>query len=202
MKVEQWPIKNVKPYDKNPRKNDDAVGKVALSIKTYGFRQPIVVDKDGIVIVGHTRLKAAKTLGMTKVPVHVADLTPDEARAYRIADNRTGEDASWDALLLGDEIELLNDAEFDIDLLGFEDGEIERMLENDGVFDVEPVEPPAMRDGDREPFTQMTFTLHDDQAADVKAAIDKAKAAGPFGDGPNENSNGNALARIVEAYLG
>lgn len=198
MKVEQWPIDRPKPYPNNPRLNDDAVAKVAASIKAYGFRQPIVVNQDGVIVVGHTRLKAAQQLGMNKVPVHVADLTPEQARAYRIADNRTAEEAEWDASLLQSEIDALLADGYDIELLGFDEGEVDKLLDQ---FDVDEIEPPALADGDREPFTQMTFTLHDDQAADVKAAIDKAKALGPFGDGPNENSNGNALARIVEAYL-
>jgi hypothetical protein len=83
MKVELWPIGQVKPYDNNPRINDGAVDGVAASIREFGFRQPIVVDTDGVVIAGHTRLKAAHKLGMDKVPVIVAtDLTPEQIRAY------------------------------------------------------------------------------------------------------------------------
>ena len=88
MKIEMRPIVKIFPYEKNPRKNDKAVKFVANSITQFGFRQPIVVDKDGVIIVGHTRWKAAKELGISEVPVHVADLTPEQARAYRIADNK------------------------------------------------------------------------------------------------------------------
>lgn len=109
MKVELRDITKVKPYKNNPRKNDGAVDAVATSIKEFGFRQPIVVDKSGTVIVGHTRLKAAEKLGMKKVPVHVADMTPAQARAYRLADNKTNELAEWDDALLKIELEGLDD---------------------------------------------------------------------------------------------
>lgn len=96
MKIEQWKIDRVKPYENNPRINDDAVDAVAASIREFGFRQPIVVDTEGVMIVGHTRYKAAQKLGLEKVPVHVAkDLTPEQIRAYRIADNKTAELAEW-----------------------------------------------------------------------------------------------------------
>src|SRR5262245_5976660 len=101
MKVELWLISRVKPYDKNPRLNDDAVDAVAASIREFGFRQPIVVDADGVIICGHTRYKAAQYLSLTEVPVHVAtDLTPAQIRAYRIADNQTASLAEWTFELL------------------------------------------------------------------------------------------------------
>lgn len=101
MRVKEEKIENIKPYEQNPRKNDAAVARVAASIRDFGFKQPIVVDKDKIVIAGHTRLLAAISLGMKTVPVVVADdLTEDEARAYRLADNKTAEFAEWDADLL------------------------------------------------------------------------------------------------------
>src|SRR4051812_8399773 len=101
MKGELWSISRVKTYDKNPRLNDEAVDAVAASIREYGFRQPIVVDADGIIICGHTRFKAAQKLGLEKVPVHVAkDLTPEKIKAYRIADNKTSELSDWNYDLL------------------------------------------------------------------------------------------------------
>src|SRR5438552_3742241 len=97
MKVELRPIDRVIPYARNPRKNDAAVATVASSIKEFGFRQPIVVDEEGVIIVGHTRWKAARQLGLSKVPVHIAkDLTPEQAKAYRIVDNQTNSIAEWD----------------------------------------------------------------------------------------------------------
>ena len=97
MHIETWALERVIPYDKNPRKNDPAVAAVAKSLSAFGWRQPIVVDKDGVIVVGHTRWKAAKQLGYTEVPVHIAaDLTPEQAKAYRIADNQTASISEWD----------------------------------------------------------------------------------------------------------
>jgi ParB-like chromosome segregation protein Spo0J len=129
MNTEQWDIERVKPYDKNPRRNDKAVEAVAKSIREFGFRQPIVVDKDGVIVVGHTRYKAALKLGMKTVPVHVAaDLTPQQARAYRIADNRTNATAEWDIDLLPIELGELREDGADLKLLGFTDKELAEYL--------------------------------------------------------------------------
>jgi ParB-like chromosome segregation protein Spo0J len=129
MNIEQWEIDRVKPYDKNPRRNDKAVDAVAKSISEYGWRQPIVVDKDGVIVVGHTRYKAALKLGLKTVPVHVAaDLTPQQARAYRIADNRTNEAAEWDVDLLPIELGELRGNGVDLKLLGFTDKELAEYL--------------------------------------------------------------------------
>lgn len=101
MKIEIRPLAEIKPYDKNPRNNDAAVDAVAASIRQFGFRQPIVVDDDGVIVCGHTRWKAAQKLALENVPVHVArDLTPEQIRAYRIADNKTSELATWNMELL------------------------------------------------------------------------------------------------------
>ena len=148
MKVESWRIENVHPYPNNPRRmSDKAIEGVAKSIGEYGFRQPVVVDGSGVVVVGHTRLAAAKSLGLDEVPVHVADLTPDQARAYRLADNRTGENTTWDNGLLADELRALDD--FDLDLTGFGGSEISRLL---GVLDEdetpEPSPDPITQPGD------------------------------------------------------
>jgi ParB-like chromosome segregation protein Spo0J len=131
MQIEQWEIEKVKPYDKNPRRNDKAVEAVAKSIKEFGFRQPIVVDKDGVIVVGHTRYKAALKLGLKTVPVHVAaDLSPQQARAYRIADNRTNETAEWDIDLLPIELGELREDGADLKLLGFTDKELAEYLKD------------------------------------------------------------------------
>jgi DNA modification methylase len=120
MVIEVWSIGSVKAYERNPRNNEAAVEAVAHSIKTYGFRQPIVVDGSGTIICGHTRLKAALSLGMTEVPVHVArDLSPEQVKALRIADNRLHELASWDNALLAVELDELADLGVDVGLLGF-----------------------------------------------------------------------------------
>ncbi len=117
------------PYDKNPRRNDSAVKAVADSIRRYGFRQPIVVDGDHVIVVGHTRWKAAKSLGLAQVPVHVAkDLTPEQARSYRLADNRLNELAEWDLDLLRPELLELKDLDVDLAALGWSEEEIRELL--------------------------------------------------------------------------
>jgi len=127
MKIENWNIDKVKPYDKNPRNNDGAVEATANSIREFGWQQPIVVDTDGVIIVGHTRLKAAKKLKLDQVPVTVAENLKDEqVKAYRLADNKTGELAEWESKMLNEELgEILN---IDMEQFGFEpekDEEIE-----------------------------------------------------------------------------
>src|SRR5262249_5771771 len=106
-----------------------AIDKVGASIQEFGWRQAIVVDKDGIIICGHTRLLAAKKLGLKQVPVHVAaNLTPAQVKAYRLMDNRSHEEAEWDTDLLGPELEELRDLDFDLSLTGFDPNEIEDFL--------------------------------------------------------------------------
>ena len=120
MKVEQWSIQDVKPYNRNPRKNDEAVEYVANSIKEFGFQQPLVVDSNGVLIVGHTRLKAAQQLGIEEVPVVVADtLTDEQVKAYRLADNKTGEKSWWDWNLLNDELEDIDWLDLNMEEFGF-----------------------------------------------------------------------------------
>jgi DNA modification methylase len=125
MLIEQWPLERLKPYPDNPRRNDAAVEAVATSIREYGFRQPIVVDAEGVIVVGHTRWKAAQKLGLAEVPVHVArELTPEQARAYRVADNQTATIAEWDNELLAAELKALEELGLDIKSLGFGDDEL------------------------------------------------------------------------------
>lgn len=120
MRVSYVPISDVRPYEDNPRRNDEAVQAVAASIREFGWRQPIVVDADGTIIAGHTRYKAALALGMTDVPVVVAsDLTPEQVAAYRLADNRTGELAEWDMDLLAQELDGLSAV--DMSAFGFDE---------------------------------------------------------------------------------
>ena len=120
--VEAWPVDRPKPYAKNPRRNDAAVEKVAASIREFGWAQPIVVDGDGVIIIGHTRLKAAKKLGLKTVPVLVrADLTPEQVAALRLADNKCSDFSTWDNVLLLDELKELEGSGL---FTGFEIGKI------------------------------------------------------------------------------
>lgn len=148
MDVELRPVGSIRPYENNPRDNDAAVEAVAASIRACGFRQPIVVDETDVLIVGHTRYKAALKLGLTEVPVHVArGLTPDQARAYRLADNQTATLATWDDGKLVQELAALQAADFDLALTAFPEDEVLRLLttpepESSGDPDEVP-EPPA-----------------------------------------------------------
>ena len=129
MQIQMMKLSEIHPYEKNPRFNDSAVEAVANSIKEFGFQQPIVVDKDFVVVVGHTRLKAAEQLGLTEVPVVIAEnLTPEQVQAYRIADNKTGEIAEWNYDLLPIELRDLQEKDFDLSLLGFDTDELDRLL--------------------------------------------------------------------------
>ncbi|MFN5436386.1 MAG: ParB N-terminal domain-containing protein, partial [Planctomyces sp.] len=146
MKVEQWQLSQLRPYEQNPRNNDDAVDTVAASIREFGFRQPIVVDENGVIIVGHTRFKAAQKLRLTEVPVHVASgLSAEQIRAYRIADNKSSELAEWDFDLLPVELAALKDANYDIALLGFDVDELARIMNpelRDGLTDPDDIPAP------------------------------------------------------------
>ena len=129
LRVVNRSIESIRPYARNPRLNDKAVDAVAASLQEYGFRQPIVVDGEGVIIAGHTRWKAAKKLGLAKVPVHVAkDLTPEQVKAYRLADNRTGGIAEWDFEILPVELSELQSGGFDMALLGFKEEELGKLL--------------------------------------------------------------------------
>ena len=120
MHVEMRNVADVKPYPHNPRRNDHAVIAVAASIREFGFRQPLVVDEAGVIVVGDARYKAALQLGLKQVPVHVAKgLTPAQLRAYRIADNKTAELAEWDASLLVQELAALQQVDFELNVVGF-----------------------------------------------------------------------------------
>ena len=152
-------VDEIIPYEKNPRINDAAVEAVAKSIKEFGFRVPLVLDKNNVIITGHTRLRSAKMLGMTEVPCIIADnLTPEQVQAYRIADNKTGEIAEWDYALLPMELKDLQNADFDLSVLGFDPDELDKLLnggteetitegetEPDAVPEV-PEEPVSKRD--------------------------------------------------------
>ncbi len=128
MQIVMRPTESVRPYEHNPRLNDAAVDAVARSLSEFGFRQPIVVDADGVIIVGHTRWRAARQLGMETVPVHVADLDEVKARAYRIADNQTATIAEWDMDLLPGELRDLEGAGFDLSILGWGQEDLDAML--------------------------------------------------------------------------
>ena len=149
MQIINMKVSEIHPYEKNPRFNDGAVDAVAASIKEFGFKNPIIVDKDNVIIAGHTRMLAAQKLGLAEVPVVIAaDLTPEQVQAFRIADNKTGEIAEWNYDLLPLEIKELQEANFDLSLLGFDTEELDRLLNgnaDDTVADGE-TEPDVVPD--------------------------------------------------------
>ena len=141
MKIIQWAIDRLISYARNARKiPQEAIDKVAASIKEFGWRQPIVVDSERVVVAGHVRLLAAKQLGLEKVPVHVAtDLTPGQIKAFRLMDNRSHQESGWDMELLGPEIAELQALNVDVALAGFDAAEIAEFL---GSADSDDGKPP------------------------------------------------------------
>lgn len=128
MEIKEIKIEELKPYENNPRNNDAAVGPVANSIKEFGFKVPIIIDKDNVIIAGHTRLKAAKLLGLETVPCVLADdLTEEQAKAFRLADNKVSELAEWNFDDLEKELEELDamDLDFDMSEFGFDSDDSE-----------------------------------------------------------------------------
>ena len=146
MNVRQIDIDKLVPYARNPRNNSAAVDKVAASLREFGWKQPIVVDSEMTIVAGHTRLLAAKKINLLKAPVVVADdLTPQQVKAYRLADNRIAEESTWDVELLGLEIKELDSFDLDLSITGFEDGELDRLL-NYGGDSEQDDEVPAIQE--------------------------------------------------------
>lgn len=156
MKIELVDIIDVIPYEKNPRKNSGAVETVKASIREFGFKQPIVVDKDMIIVVGHTRYRAAEELGYSQVPVLIAnDLTEEQCRAYRIMDNKSNEIAEWDEALLIEELRSLEN--YDLALTGFSEKEISELFEDDETIYNRRVDSPIYTPkGTRPALTSLT----------------------------------------------
>lgn len=182
------PLSCIKPYERNPRKNKDAVPAVRESIRQFGFKIPIVIDNKNTIICGHTRVLAAKELGMAEVPCVVADeLSDAQIKAFRLADNKVGELASWDMDLLPLE---LADIQMPMTDFGFEVISDEDFSEN---FTLEA--------GEKKPFQQISLTVHDEQAKLILAAIkyvyDHNAVTETF---TNENHNGNGLYEVVREW--
>ena len=177
MNIIEKRVKDLKPYEKNPRKNDDAVQYVANSIKEFGFKVPIVIDKDNNIVCGHTRWKACKKLKIDTVPCVVADdLTEEQIRAYRLAYNRVAEKAEWDLALL--DTELAEIETIDMTLLGFDDKEEEtpqEVVEDD--FDEEPPAEPKSKYGDIYKLGRHRLMCGDStKIEDVEKLMDGCKA--------------------------
>lgn len=192
MNITEKKITDIKPYEKNPRKNEEAVKYVAESIKQFGFKVPIVIDKNNIIVAGHTRWKAAKKLGISEIPCIIADdLTEEQIKAFRLADNKVAEKAEWDFDLL--DIEL--DGIFDIDMesLGFEfeeDAEPGEVEEDD--FEAELPEEPKAKLGDIYQLGKHRLMCGSStEAEDVSKLMDGEVADMCFTDPPYNCNYGN-----------
>ena len=185
LKIEYVDINNIKPYKKNPRKNEEAIPYVMESIKQFGFKNPVILDKDNVIVAGHTRIESAKRLGITEIPcIYADDLTDEQIRAFRLADNKVGEIAEWDIDLLDTELDdILNidmsDFGFDLDL---EDEEEKEIIE-DEVPEV-PEEPKAKL-GDIYQLGNHRLMCGDStKEEDVSKLMNGVKAQMTFSDAP------------------
>lgn len=192
MDVKNIAVKDLIPYERNTKKHDKTqINNVAESIKQYGFVQPIVIDKDNVVVIGHCRLIAAKQLKMKEVPcVCVEDLTEEQVKALRIVDNKSNE-SPWDFDILPDQLAELDFSGFDFDF-GLED-------EGEDYSPDEFCDDFTLPDGDKPEICQMTFTLHERQKELIEYAISVVKdnVTETFG---NTNGNGNALYEVVKQW--
>tara|TARA_R100000742_G_C4273794_1_gene93492 strand:+ start:251 stop:880 length:630 start_codon:yes stop_codon:yes gene_type:complete len=161
MKIDFIDISQIKPYEKNPRKiSEDAVKLVANSIKKFGWQQPIVVDKKFVIIVGHTRFEASKLLNLKEVPIQIAELDDDKAKAYRIADNKLNSKTYWDYSYLTEELKELMNTKTDLESLGFDKSELDSLLdyhEMESKFNPEEhwQDMPAYEHDDIAPFKSL-----------------------------------------------
>ena len=188
MNIQNISLSDIHPYARNPRKNDEAVKNVAASIREFGFLVPLVIDRNHEIVAGHTRYKAAQSLGMKEVPCVIADeLTEDQIRAFRLADNKVSEAAQWDMDLLPLE---LADIVMPMTDFGFET-----------ISDADFSENFTLDDGEKKPFQQISITVHDEQAKLILAAIkyvyDQKAVTETF---TNENHNGNGLYEVVREW--
>lgn len=189
MHIIEKSLQQLQPYEKNPRKNDGAVQAVANSIREFGFKVPLVIDKNHVIIAGHTRYKAALQLGMETVPCVIADdLTEEQIKAFRIADNKVGEIAEWDYNIL--ESELAEMESIDMKLFNFD---VDAISEEDFGEDF------ALPDGEKPEICTMSFTLHEKQKELVSYALDivKDEITETFG---NTSKNGNALYEVIRQW--
>ena len=192
LKIEYIDTEKLIPYINNPRINDNAVDVVAASIKEFGFKNPILIDRENVIIAGHTRLKAAKKLGLKEVPtIKVEDLTDEQVKALRLVDNKTGELAEWDWNVLEKELAELE----------FEFGS--EKLESMG-FELECIDPDefgtefALPEGEQGEMRTMSFQLHVRQKETIEYALGLVEDGETFG---NKNKNGNALYGVVSEWL-
>lgn len=189
MKIQNIKINELLPYEKNAKKHDKTqINNVAESIKQYGFVQPIVIDENKTVIIGHCRLLSAKKLKLKEVPcILVNDLTEEQIKALRIVDNKSNE-SEWDLDFLRMELDDIDLSMFDFDFLG------------ENFSPDEFIEDFTLPSGDKSEICQMTFTLHEKQKELIEYSLSVAKnsISETFG---NANSNGNALYEVIRQWV-
>ena len=197
-------INDLKQDHKNARKRTNQSAElIQESIKRYGAARSIVIDEDNRILAGNGTIEGAKAAGIKNVriietagdeiiAVRRTDLTEHEKVGLALADNRTSDLSDWDA-------EMLHQLSQEQDISPWFDDDALAEFSGDEIEALD--EMPELSDAEKEPFQQMSFTLHDEQAEVVKEAIEKAKTMGDFVDTPNENSNGNAIARVCEVFL-
>ena len=196
MQIVNRKISDLTPYEKNPRKNDAAVQYVANSIKEFGFKVPVVIDREGVIVAGHTRLKAAKKLMLEEVPCIIADdLTDEQIKAFRLADNKVSEFASWDAELLDEEIQDIND--IDMSEFGFDES----------AFDEEPdpeEEPDEFEDIEKlETHYGVPYQGNKSRIADIIISIlpGGSRLVDLFGGGWCDHALRNAQRKMGELFI-
>jgi len=172
MNIQEMEITKIIPYINNPRKNLN-IDKVASSIKEFGFQQPIVIDEENIIIVGHTRFEAAKKLGLEKVPVTIAKLSKNQAKAYRIADNRLNQDASWDTKLLNLEFNDLIGDNYNLDHLGFTNDELDNLFLKDEKSSGEELNPDDFPDEEISDVKMVQLFFNKENDEKFRQAIEK-----------------------------
>jgi ParB-like chromosome segregation protein Spo0J len=197
-KVERWPLARLIPYARNARTHTpEQIRQIAASMREWGWTIPVLADEAGGIIAGHARVSAAELNGYPEAPVMVArGWSEAKKRAYVLADNKLAQNAGWNEELLGIELLELRDAGFAMPVIGFDESELNALMR-----EVAEAGFPDLPEGDKVPYQQITFTLHDEQVKLVQSAVTAAKAKGPFDESLNSNANGNALARICAAYL-
>lgn len=201
LQIEYIAVSELRAYEKNARTHSpDQVAQIIDSINEFGFTNPVLIDENNELIAGHGRTMAAQTMGLEEVPaIRLLGLSEQQKKALRIADNQLALNSGWDLDLLAEEIQELELDGFEIELLGFDDDFINDLIVTEA--DAAGEEMPDLPSGEREPFQQKTFTLHDEQAALVDDALTLARTSPLADTGINENSNGNALALICKEWL-
>lgn len=189
LEIKYIDINEIKPYPNNPRFNDEAVEYVKNSIKEFGFKVPMIIDKNNEIVAGHTRYKASLELGLKEVPCIIADdLSDEQIKAFRLADNKVSEKAQWNFDLLEEE---LNDI-LNIDMSEFNFNEL-NVEDLDTEFE--------LPEGDKGNLEQMTFTLANEQADLIRGALDLINAEDVQQTYGNTNKNGNAIYEVVKEWV-